>query len=138
MIGYPQGIYDVANNAAVARRGISASPLRNRYEGRDEFLVDMAVFHGSSGSPVMIADEGSYATKTGIAFGTRFFLVGILYGGHSATTQGQIVMSPAPTALIPVPEVRQMIHLGACVRSTRILELVPHIPVWPPIVGSAN
>jgi hypothetical protein len=66
MIGYPNGIWDDVNNLPVVRRGITATGCNNNYRGRTEFLIDAAVFPGSSGSPVFIYNQGSYPTGGGI------------------------------------------------------------------------
>lgn len=49
MVGYPNGIWDEANNLPIVRRGITATPYRYDYQGQKEFLVDMACYPGSSG-----------------------------------------------------------------------------------------
>lgn len=124
MLGYPNGLYDAYNNAPVARRGITASPPWNLYQGRQEFLVDLAVFPGSSGSPVFIANEGSYSTPDGtLNIGNRFLVLGVLYAGHQMTNHGEVIAAPAPTTHISHVEMRQMIHLGLCLRASRIVEL---------------
>jgi V8-like Glu-specific endopeptidase len=77
MVGYPIGISDRVNNYPIFRKGITATHPANKYEGRDEFLIDAACFPGSSGSPVFLLNSGNYVTKTGTTvIGTRFsFLV---------------------------------------------------------------
>lgn len=52
MIGFPNGIWDSVNNGAIARRGIIATIPEKDYLGKREFVVDMACFPSSSGSPV--------------------------------------------------------------------------------------
>lgn len=44
MVGYPNGIWDEANNLPIVRRGITATPYRYDYQGQKEFLVDMACY----------------------------------------------------------------------------------------------
>lgn len=52
MTGYPRAIYDKVNNLPVTRSGTIASPLEANWNGHEEFLTDITVFNGSSGSPV--------------------------------------------------------------------------------------
>lgn len=78
LIGYPSGISDSKNNTPIVRRGMTATPIWNDYEGRPAFLIDAGVFPGSSGSPVLILNRGSYATKDGITVGNRLLFVGII------------------------------------------------------------
>ncbi|MBO6286444.1 MAG: trypsin-like peptidase domain-containing protein [Bacilli bacterium] len=54
MIGYPKGIYDEYNNLPVVRKGILSSPLHSLFNGKRQGLIDVALFPGSSGSPVFV------------------------------------------------------------------------------------
>ena len=77
-IGYPNSIYDTTNKIPVIRQGITATPIWNDFMGDKVFLIDAGVFPGSSGSPVLIYNRGSYPTTDGIAIGNRVLFVGIL------------------------------------------------------------
>lgn len=77
-IGYPSGLFDERNVGSVIRRGITASPVWSDYEGVPSFLIDAGVFPGSSGSPVFILNQGSYATRGGIAIGSRLLFLGMI------------------------------------------------------------
>jgi trypsin-like peptidase len=124
MVGYPVGLADQHNNLPIVRRGITATPASVNYQGKQEFLVDMAVFPGSSGSPVFLLNEGAFTNRGGLSFGTRFILLGVLYAGHQQLATGEIVAAPAPTATGDVAVIKQMVHLGLCIKSTRIRELM--------------
>ena len=78
-IGYPRGLYDTANKISLIRQGITATPIWNKFENEEVFLIDAGAFPGSSGSPVFIYNQGSYPTKGGISIGSRILFVGILY-----------------------------------------------------------
>jgi len=130
MVGYPTGIADSYNNLPITRRGVTATPPGFDYMGNAEFLIDMAVFPGSSGSPVLILNQGAYPVADGINFGNRVHLLGVLYAGHYQTVTGEIITKPIPTANVPFTEIQQMIHLGICAKSSRILELADEIPGW--------
>jgi S1-C subfamily serine protease len=77
-VGCPSGIFDTANSTPLIRRGITASPIWNDFDGQPIFVIDAGVFPGSSGSPVFIYNQGSYATDKGVTIGTRVFFVGII------------------------------------------------------------
>jgi len=77
-VGYPSGIYDRKNNIPVVRRGITATPVWNDFDGKPIFLIDAGVYPGSSGSPVLIINSGSYSTKNGIVVGNRVLFLGIV------------------------------------------------------------
>jgi hypothetical protein len=70
MIGYPKGIWDEINNIPVVRKGTTATPFFIDYQGKKEFLLDISIFPGSSGSPIILYDPGSIAQKGG-EFGIR-------------------------------------------------------------------
>lgn len=77
-IGYPSGLYDNVNKMPILRQGITATPIWNNFQGKDNFLIDAGVFPGSSGSPVFVYNQGSYPTKDGIAIGNRLLFVGVI------------------------------------------------------------
>lgn len=97
-IGYPNGVWDSKNLLPVARRGTTASPIEVDFEGTPRFLIDASVFGGSSGSPVFILNQGSFATKDGgFVVGSRFHFVGVIAAVFFRTHLNQIVPVPIPT-----------------------------------------
>lgn len=58
MVGCPDGLFDLHNNLALMRRGITASHPAYDFNGKPIFISDIACFPGSSGSPVF-----SYSTS---------------------------------------------------------------------------
>lgn len=77
-IGYPSGLYDNVNKLPIIRKGITATPIWNKFKGEEVFLIDAGVFPGSSGSPVFIYNHGSYPTKDGITIGSRLLFIGVI------------------------------------------------------------
>jgi hypothetical protein len=124
MVGYPNGLWDATNNLPLVRRGITSSPPSVQYNGKPEFVIDMACFPGSSGSPVLIVNQGLVQDKKGNINlgGSRILLLGILYAGPQTTASGRIVVTTAPTNLQPIPVVNMMMNLGFCVRAERIMD----------------
>ena len=122
MVGYPTGIFDVANNLPVIRRGITASRIGLRYNGRPEFLIDCACFPGSSGSPVFQYDTGPELTRNGDMNlgGVRFKFLGILWGGPLHSVDGKIVAKPIETAVNPTSVTQVMMNLGFCIRASEL------------------
>lgn len=119
MIGYPNGIWDSTNNGSIARRGIIATIPEDDYLGKKQFVVDMACFPGSSGSPVYLANFGSYADRNGnLVMGTRIKLLGILYAGPQHTASGEIVLSPVPTQNKPMSLTSMPNNLGYVIKAT--------------------
>ena len=87
-IGYPSGLYDEKNHLSIIRKGITATPLWSNHNGKPDFLIDGGVYPGSSGSPVIKYNQGSYATDSGITIGTRLYFVGIIY---QTTVRGETI-----------------------------------------------
>ena len=78
MVGYPNGLYDAANNYPLFRTGKTATHPAIDYNGKRQALLDMACLPGSSGSPVFILDEGLIYHKSGeISAGSRIFFLGV-------------------------------------------------------------
>lgn len=97
MVGYPNGLWDEANNAPITRRGITATHPLLKYRGRNEFLIDAACFPGSSGSPVFVYESGMYRSgPNSMSPGERVALIGILWGGPQFTAEGTVVAKPIP------------------------------------------
>lgn len=123
MIGYPNGIWDPVNNQPIFRKGITATHPAKDYNGKQEFMIDAACFPGSSGSPVLLLNIGSYATPEGIQLGSsRIKLLGTLYAGpqHTATGEVEIVEVPTDTKAIAVSRIPN--NLGLIIKSRRLLE----------------
>lgn len=118
MIGCPNGISDEANNLPIVRRGITASSLAKRYNGKDEFMVDMACFPGSSGSPIFIYDRNGFLDRRNNSYmiGTqRILLVGILYAGPQIENNGHIILGQPPKVAVAA-----MMHLGNAIRASAL------------------
>jgi hypothetical protein len=127
MIGAPNGIFDSHNNLPVARRGITATPPSLNFKGRNEFLVDMACFGGSSGSPVFICNTTGFSTRRGNMSlgGIRVRLLGILWGGPFYNAAGELVVSQIPTSTTVKPVTPMMLNLGYVIRSSALHDFVP-------------
>lgn len=123
-IGYPNGIFDSKNLMPVVRRGTTATHLQIDYEGKPLFLIDAAVFPGSSGSPVLIANTGGYASKNGFTVGTRVLFLGIISSVAIREEQGQIAFIPSPVSQVPIVKTQQMIDLGIVFKASTILETI--------------
>lgn len=104
LIGYPDGIWDSRNNLPVVRRGITATPLRTDYEGQAAFIIDAAVFSGSSGSPVFVVHRPGRALRgtpkgvEGISMGSAIYLVGVVSHSYTYTAEGEMRRVPVPVS----------------------------------------
>ncbi len=123
MVGYPNGLWDRVNNLPIFRRGVLASDYKRDWNGKKEFLIDAACFPGSSGSPVMLFDIGSYQSKKGNFFGSsRIKLLGVLYAGPQHTVEGEIkiVMVPTQQKAVAIAEIPN--NLGIIIKSERLID----------------
>lgn len=121
MIGCPNGLADETNNLPISRRGITATSLSKDYNGKPEFVVDMACFPGSSGSPIFLYDRNGYLDRKANSYmigAQRLKLVGVLHSGPLITNKGQIVLSHMPSV-----EVASMMHLGNAIKSSELKAL---------------
>ncbi len=118
MVSCPNGISDESNNLPIVRRGITASSLSKRYNGKDEFMVDMACFPGSSGSPVFIYDRNGFLDRRTNSYkigAQRILFVGVLYAGPQISNNGQIILGQPPRVIVAA-----MMHLGNVIRSSAV------------------
>ncbi len=124
-VGYPNGVWDSKNLLPVVRRGTTASPIEVDFEGTPRFLVDASVFGGSSGSPVFILNQGSFATKDGgFVVGSRFHFVGVIAAVFFRTHLNQIVPVPIPTQVQPMAQQQEMIDLGIVFKARTVVETI--------------
>jgi len=121
MIGYPSGLWDTKNNLPIVRKGITATTPYFDYNGKREFLVDIAAFAGSSGSPIFV-NRDMYVDKqrnVGV-LKPQLFLLGILYGGPLYTVDGKLEMSnfnePNPNFKSRIP-----MNLGYVIKASELL-----------------
>lgn len=125
MIGCPNGIYDEVNSIPLIRRGITATPLSKDYNGKKEFVVDMACFPGSSGSPVFLYDKrGFFDRRNNVTQldGQRALFVGVLHAGPVIAHNGQIVLARPPSF-----QVATMMHLGYAIKASEVRSLEAHL-----------
>lgn len=120
MVGYPIGLSDTVNNFPVIRRGITASHPCTDFNGKPVGVVDIASFPGSSGSPVLILNQGGYATGGNFAIGNRVLLLGILYAGPRFRADGTLEIKEIPTGRSGVPVVHIPAHLGFYVKAREL------------------
>lgn len=127
MVGYPNGIWDRANNFPVFRSGVLGSHYRYDWNGEPSFLVDVATFPGSSGSPIMICDLGLVRSRSGVDFGkSRFKLIGVVFAVFQHTLTGEVVIEPIPTQAKMTTVTSMPNHLGIAVKSRELLVLDDH------------
>lgn len=127
MIGFPNGLMDTANNLPISRRGILSTHYYADYNGAKNFVVDIAAFGGSSGSPIFAYFEGMAPTETGWAIGENsLYFIGVLHSGPTLSAQGEVITAPIPTSR-QISKISLMMHLGYCAKAVLLDDFVPLI-----------
>ena len=124
MIGYPNGIWDEKNNLPIVRRGITATNPKHDYNGLPFFVIDCACFPGSSGSPVLIFDQGGFFNAKGtLMLGSgRILLLGVLFAGPQHVAEGEIQTIDVPLAQVPISMSKIPNNLGFVVKARKIAD----------------
>ena len=127
MVGYPIGLWDDVNNFPVLRRGITASHPSVDFQEKSIGLADIATFPGSSGSPILILNEGSFTSQSEVFIGSRLIFLGVLYAYPSFPAKGDIEIVEIPTAQTPILRTNIPTHLGYYVKAKELITLKEHI-----------
>ncbi|ENQ7812956.1 TPA: trypsin-like peptidase domain-containing protein [Morganella morganii] len=120
MTGYPNGLWDEVNNKPITRKGVTASNPKLWWQGKNRFMIDMACFPGSSGSPVYIYKEGAHIDGDSIALGNRLVLLGILFAGPQLTANGDIQIVEVPTDYKYMVSTNLMMNLGIVIKADEL------------------
>lgn len=127
MIGYPFGLRDIVNDVPIVRKGITATPHFLNYNSTKEFLCDLPVYPGSSGSPIIILNSGNYSNrKGGTIIGTRLLLLGINYATYTKDFSGKIIPKASyniSDSLITNTSIPY--NIGIAIKSDKILDFKP-------------
>ena len=98
MCGYPNGQYDTVNNFPIIRSGITSSHPSVDFNGEKKGIVDIPCIPGSSGSPIMIINEGIYFQKSqGNICGSRIYFLGIEHASPMRYINELVQKMPDPT-----------------------------------------
>lgn len=123
MVGYPIGLSDIKNNLPLFRRGITSSHPAISFNEQDIGAVDMACFPGSSGSPIVIMNEGSYSSKNGtVSIGQRVIFLGVLVKGPELNKEGKFIIKDIPTSQSVSFVTPLMINMGYYIQAHQLLE----------------
>jgi len=123
VIGYPNVKWDSCINIPITRKGITATPLQTNFVNTPQFLIDAAIYGGSSGSPVFVFNQGSYYLPNGGLYaGTRTSLVGVVCAFALYTAEGEIQIVDIPAAKTPIVHTRIPNNLGVAIHAKKILD----------------
>jgi hypothetical protein len=125
MVGYPRGIWDKTNNLPVVRRGITATPIYIDYDGEKKFLLDIPIFAGSSGSPIVLFNQGSYSSRNGgMTIGTRIYLLGINVQSINYGAEGKLILPPNTKTTIET-STQIPINIAIVIKAEELLAFKP-------------
>lgn len=126
MVGYPKGFWDSTNNLPIVRKGLTATPINLNYNRKPEFLLDIPIFPGSSGSPIILFNQGSYNTKKGgIVIGNRIFLLGINVQSINYQAEGELLLARGNPRIQTATELP--FNIAVIIKSQELLKFKPLI-----------
>lgn len=132
VIGYPHGIWDDHNNMPVSRVGTTATHPLSKYKGRSNFLIDVAAFQGSSGSPVFTYESPMFRSSEGsYTPGTKVQFVGVVWGVLESTVEGELKEVEVPSSVkkqIPVLNTSLNIAVALHAENVRIIDKMAFVP----------
>lgn len=124
-VGYPSGVWDQVNLMPILRRGTTATPMALDFEGRAEFLIDAAVYPGSSGSPVFVGQpERLRGAPTG---DRRLLLAGVVSAVFFREEAQRLVPAPVPATVrrdLPLVMGAEMIDLGLVIKARAVTDVI--------------
>lgn len=127
-IGYPIGIWDTKNYLPIVRKGITATPYYINFENEKKYLIDAAVFPGSSGSPVFIYRSGTHLDNSGdMQIGEQLYFIGIISEYLKVTKKGKIIKEEIPSSLESYVEIDQALNLGIVFNDAAVVETMDDI-----------
>jgi hypothetical protein len=120
--GYPSGVRDNVNNLPVLHRGVTASRPYLDFQGQKQFLIDVAMWPGASGSPVFLYDSGTVYNPrvSNVTFGERTMLLGVARQVFEQDLDLSVQASPNSPQL--AASTRVPVNLGVCIKSASILD----------------
>ncbi len=121
-VGYPSGVWDQVNLMPILRRGTTATPMALDFEGRPEFLIDAAVYPGSSGSPVFVYQPDTM--RPGHSAGKKFLFAGVVAAVFFREEANHLVPMPVPANNHGMVMGSEMIDLGLVIKSQAVIDVI--------------
>jgi S1-C subfamily serine protease len=121
-VGYPSGVWDQVNLMPILRRGTTATPVALDFEGRPEFLIDAAVYPGSSGSPVFIYQPDVLRPTQSV--GRKFLFAGVVAAVFFREEANQLIPAPVPANHCATVMGSEMIDLGLVIKAQAVIDVI--------------
>lgn len=124
VVGYPRGLWDNHNNMPIARLGTTATHPLALYQSKRNFLIDVAAFQGSSGSPVFSYEAPMFRQADGsFTPGTKVQFIGVVWGVVEWSVEGKLKVVEIPSAQEQVPVISTSLHLAIALHAEAIRDL---------------
>ncbi len=125
-VGYPSGVWDQVNLMPIMRRGTTATPIALDFEGRPEFLIDAAVYPGSSGSPVFIYQPDTLRSSHlgSSQGGKKFLFAGVVAAVFFREEGNHLVPVPVPANNQSMVMGTEMIDLGLVIKAESVIAAI--------------
>lgn len=124
VVGYPRGLWDHHNNMPISRIGNTATHPFANYQNKRDFLIDVAAFQGSSGSPVFSYEAPMFRQPDGAYTpGTKVNLIGVVWGVIESSVEGDLKVMEIPSALKHVPVINTSLNLALALHADAIKDL---------------
>lgn len=137
VVGYPRGLWDEYNNMPITRVGTSATHPLALYQNKRNFLVDVAAFQGSSGSPVFSYEAPMFRQPDGsYTPGTKVQFIGVVWAVVEWSVEGELKVIEIPSAQKHIPVISTSLNLAVALHAESIRDLDEII--FPGISNSAS
>lgn len=124
VVGYPRGLWDNHNNMPIVRLGTTATHPLAHYQNKRNFLVDVAAFPGSSGSPVFSYEAPMFRQADGsFTPGTKVQFIGVVWGVIEWSVEGELKVVEIPSAQKHVPVISTSLNLAIALHAEAIRDL---------------
>ena len=123
LLGYPYGFFDREHLLPIWKTGHVASEPDVDFEGEPTFLVDVSVFPGMSGSPVLAVATGIYESEDGVMRSGRVLkLLGIFSSMPVVRPTARSISSTGSTDVSP-PTAEVSLQLGYVWKAALIADI---------------
>lgn len=123
-IGYPSVWWDNKTFLPITRKGCTATPVFHPYEDINQFLIDGAVYPGSSGSPVFISSEYKINLDKSIEIKRSLKLAGVVSAVMLFPKEGEIKAMPCGRGAKMEVHTDEFGHLGVVYGAESIMDVI--------------
>ncbi len=124
VLGFSAEVQDRRHLFPLVQKGVTANPYVIDYAGTPKFAVQVPVYAGMAGSPVLLARTFHQPTSQGMATATQLVLLGMLTEVAVRQDRAASINLPIPTLPSPGREDLTWCPFGLALKSSAISEAV--------------